>query len=439
VILLLWLFLFWALPHCDWLPLRLHVPADEIPLGLTNVAVIAGAVLWLFGKVKTGGHPNPFRSYTLFIAIVVIETAVAVFAGHMTILDTLTAGKREISLLLLYFVPLAALRGRRELWWVLGVALVAHLVVGYETYSSGVLGGSHFSDAKRGSGPFSTGWAGSDEAGAYLAQMLMFPLALLLFEEPGLYRRVVAAAIGFVMFVGVLATYSRGSLIAVVIGFVTLFLVQRSSMKSIVLAALLLVIAPPLLPEGLVARFATTESGELDESTNLRFVYDTAAWQIFRSHPWGVGTGQVRQAMAEELPHLLDAKTLETGGPFGTPLPLVVDPHNAFLYTLLEYGVPGLLAFVFFLGSAFHAAFLVYRDRRASTELRAYALGAAGFIATFAVCNLFYANFYKEAITGSVVLHLGMLAWAREEQRAEEEEAHEAEGDPSFVEAQVAL
>ena len=59
---------------------------------------------------------------------------------------------------------------------------------------------------------------------------------------------------------------------------------------------------------------------------------------------------------------------------------------------------------------------LAIRGTRAGAEVapayRSYCLGMIGFLGAFLACNMFYANFHKELVMGTVAWHLGMLAAA---------------------------
>ena len=138
------------------------------------------------------------------------------------------------------------------------------------------------------------------------------------------------------------------------------------------------------------------------------------AWQIFKEHPFGVGTGQAQWAMAEHIEHF-------------------VDTHNAFLQTLVEYGVVGLPVLLFALGVMTWSAFTLCRDDRLPWTYRAYALGMLGFLASLVACNMFYSNLYKYTVLGTVAMHLGMLAWvhAQREQLDLEEDQEPEESKPA--------
>lgn len=407
--------IFFALPYSDWIARTI----GDVPFGITNLVLLCAAGLWATGRLSQGSAPNPFKAFTIFLTITILGIGLAlVFDFGAPVSETLTFAKREVTLLMLYFVPLAWLRDRKEFGRVLVAFLAINAIVGYHTLSTGVLGGSAFHDGKRGFGPFGIDYWGADLAGAYLAQMVMFLLAGALSDSLPFVARACCGGAATVAFLGILATYSRGGLLATVVGFVVMIGVQRFSPKTLILVVVLSTTAYVVVPASVMTRVSETtdDEGELDESSSLRFLYSRAAWSVFTHYPFGVGTGQVRPAMAEFIPRVA---TDERG--YG----LYVDPHNGFMYTLVAWGAPGLAAFLAMLGSAFIGGARLQRDRSAPSAYRVYGLGLTGFVVSCAACNMFYANFYKDLVLGTLALSLGMGAFACSDWQASEEEARE--------------
>jgi len=413
---LLFAFLAFCLPHVTWIPLRLGVDPELLPLGIQNVVLVVAALLWVFGKATGSGHRNPFLAYNVFFVISVlwVGAALVTFLPSDGFRAVMTPAKQEITLLALYFVPLAVIRDERDLKVFAVILLGVHLLVGIEVLRSGVLAGSNFNDNKRGSGPFGVGFTGSDVGGAYLAQVLMFFLAVALSPAWSTLVRVGAGGGGAILFLGILATYSRGSLLAAAFGFALMMALTRFRLRTAMLGLLVAGLALYALPESTWTRFNSTvdEEGTLDEGSQGRLVIYQAGWDSFKSHPFGAGTGQCRLAMRE---HLWEGAA--------------VDTHNGFLYALVQYGIVGLFAFLWMLGSILASAHRIQRDPDVSPTMRTYALGVMGFLGALVACNFFYANFYKDLVLGTVALHLGMMAWVRAEVDAAEEEEFADESD----------
>ncbi len=92
-----------------------------------------------------------------------------------------------------------------------------------------------------------------------------------------------------------------------------------------------------------------------------------------------------------------------------------VDPHNGFLFTLCEYGIIGFVVFIWMIVSFLIYASRICRDENMPLVYRTYALGMGGLLGSLIACNMFYANFYKELVLGTLAIHFGMLAFINAE------------------------
>ncbi len=399
--------LFFFLPHVDKLPWMMGILPNQFPLGLLNIIIFVGCVTWLLGKMEGEISSNPFRAYSVFVIVVVIGVPIALVTGfEKESLEVLRVGKEEITLLLLYFVPLAITKNKEDFAKIFLVVLLVHAVIGLECLRSGVLVGETFSDAKRGSGPFGYWYRGSDIAGAYLAQVIMFFIAIIVMKGTKVIYKGAAFVGAVLIFWGLLATYSRGALIGFFAGLFAMLFIQGSIKARNVLMALMIgVVCFMLIPKSTVDRFSKTvdEEGELDVSTKGRFTYYEAALAIAKDYPIGVGTGQVRNAMSRYLPMIQDK---EGEGQ-------IVDPHNGFLFALCENGIVGLAVFLWLLWKLFFAAREAYMLESLPMGYRVYALGMVGFMGALIVCNVVYANFFKIRVMGTFVIHMGMLAYVK--------------------------
>ena len=237
---------FFSLPHAAWIPNKLHKLPEEIPLGMTNLILVVSALLFFFGISAGKLRKNHFKPYTYFLIVVVLGTLVGIitdFEGsHM---ETLRLAKREISLLLMYFLPLAFIKNQRDFKIVCMICLFIHAVIGLEVMSSGVLGGSNFGDHKRGSGPFGAtgGVVGSDVAGSYLAQFIMFFVAILMTRGMAFWLKCASAFSVLIIVQGIFATYGRGAILGCGLGVLFLPIIKGLNVKTIVLAIIILCVA----------------------------------------------------------------------------------------------------------------------------------------------------------------------------------------------------
>lgn len=396
----LFFILFFGLPHQLWFPLKLGISDQNIFIGVGNVLLIIALFLWASNFSKNPKIANPFKSVTIFIIIVTLGIGVAfINSFENEFLNTLINSKREISLLLLYFIPLATIKDKKDFKIFLAICLVVHFLVGVETFRSGVLEGSAFHDGKRGAGPFGVGWGweGADVAAGYLAQTGMFYLGIMFGKEVSIRGRTLSGFLGAAVMGGLLATYARGALLAAIFGFIVIILAHGIKTRYLVIAIIFSVVSWFYLPASIITRFSntTTESGVLDEGSQGRLLYFEKSFQIIKDYPlMGVGTAQIRPAMEKYV------------GKY-------VDPHNGFLYTVGEYGAIGFISFLFMLGAFMKASLEIFRDETVCPLFRNYALGMFGMLASLLVCNMFYANFYKELVLGTLMIHFGMLSFIK--------------------------
>lgn len=102
-------------------------------------------------------------------------------------------------------------------------------------------------------------------------------------------------------------------------------------------------------------------------STRLRTEFIKESWGLFQAHPWfGTGTGSFGKMYTEVA--------IEKG------IVPTQNPHNAYLYVMVEYGVVGLLALLAFFGKqALYQSRLPRSERHlAQAILIAYFIGCAG-------------------------------------------------------------
>jgi len=386
--------IYFALPHMNWIPKKIGVQPESIPLGLVNLLLIAALVLWVSAKIQGTSRVNTIQVFTVFIISSLFSCAIGIVSGLEPTITTITIIKRQMSLMLLYYVPLAIIEDEVGFNKTMVATLVINTMIGFEVLRSGVLGGTSFHDGKRGSGPFSEGLQGSDIAASYLAQMMMFAVAILFCPNVSKKHKFFALMACIIMLLGIFATYSRGALLACAVGLVTILLILGLRFKYFVVLLMLLSMSMIIMPDSVVTRFDDTvsEGGSYDESTQGRFKYWDSAFEIALENPLGVGTGQVRKAMQEKI------------GKY-------VDPHNGFLYTLCEMGIAGMIIFLWLLVRFFLASKTIWQNSDAPLIYRIYALGMGGMVGSLVACNMFYSNFHKEIMLGTLMLHFGLLAF----------------------------
>lgn len=228
------------------------------------------------------------------------------------------------------------------------------------------------------------GWGTSNYVGAVLSLAVLGSVILLVLPSRPWLK--VASAISLIpMGLGMALLVSRGTIVAVGLGLLGLFLMIRGRHRWGILAlgalGTALMIQLPVF-KVILLRF-TVESQSF--SYFARLVHWKLAFNRFLTHPlFGVGLGQGR-FQTDELQSL--------------------DPHNYFLSVASETGVPGLLAWAALLVIFFRTA---WAQGRGETARAAWAVSLGVFLAvavihscyepTFTGANYFFLFFWIASI-----------------------------------------
>ncbi len=199
--------------------------------------------------------------------------------------------------------------------------------------------------------------------------LLLIPLAVACVAGGGGKVRLLFAACAALMFAGLIATMSRGAMLAAVVAPVlSLPLLLRVGMRVkhvlLVLAAGVLVTA--LLPSGLLAGNAVLIATRFENTDLGRVELMRESWRAFRENPvLGVGPGQIGGAIARRV--MVPDYNWEH-----------VNAHNIVLDALAENGLPAGLALLAMVG------IVLYKSAR-NAVTRPNAANVALWIAFFGV------------------------------------------------------
>jgi O-antigen ligase len=305
-----------------------------------------------------------------------------------------------MSLVLGYFVFSRCVKTKKELQFVLYIFLLCLVLVGLYTWRGGMLAGPHFADFKRSSGPFAPDWRGSDIAGGFLATFTPFLLSFTLLTNKRILK--LTALVGLLACIlGLFATYSRGSILALgLASIVTILLTAKQILKTSKITAIIILIVftgialnwQKWVPQSIIQRIQGTTvqdesySGELslDESSQMRFAKWGSGLDIFKMNPlFGVGF---------RIPQYV----------IGT------DTHNSFIQVAAEMGIFGILIFIILIFSiSIKAKSLI------GTEFDWFGIGFIGCIIAFIFVNMFYSNFFRDTVVGTFWVLLGLLVSAK--------------------------
>lgn len=238
--------------------------------------------------------------------------------------------------------------------------------------------GYAYNDDLRISGTFSL--LGANEFASFCVTMALVLFAILLASKLSKVWRILLIVGITCMVMGVLWAYSRTSYVTILLGTVVIVLLWRGRLKLAVPVLLAFLIIPPLLPHSVTERFDDThvEGKQVDESTELRYVYWGVAWQEFLHHPLtGIGYG-----------------TFNDASPYGR------DTHNFFLRELAEKGLPGFLITFSLLLNLGWVSWRTYRDSPHDTLAYALGLGMCGAWPALMVTNFWGDRFTYAPMIG---------------------------------------
>jgi O-antigen ligase len=383
-----------------YLPFQLRLP--NIPFfNIINIFLVILFIVFLFAR-----SPNPYaRSIDipllLFLIIWLASFAHTMFYPPGVWKYAVTVDfKRLISLVLAYFVFSRCIKDKKDMKFLFYVSLLSLVLVALHTWRGGVLAGPHFADFKRSSGPFAQDWKGSDIAGGFLATFTPFLLAFTLLTNKKILK--LAGFGGLVVCsLGLFATYSRGSILALgIASIICILLSVKQILKTSKITSIIIFVAfigiglnwEKWVPKSIVHRVQGTTvqeetySGELylDESSQSRMKKWEAGLEIFKMNPlFGVGY---------RIPEFI----------------MTADTHNSFIQIAAEMGIFGFLIFIWFLISI-----LIKAKSLLKTEFDWLGIGFIGCVISFILVNMFYSNFFRDTVVGTFWVLLGMLASAK--------------------------
>lgn len=207
-----------------------------------------------------------------------------------------------------------------------------------------------------------------------------------------------------------LLSFSRGSVIAVVVGLLVAGLILgRKYLVSMVGVLVLMGLVVALLLPGLVNRFTEAAQKELslEYEGSRPFIWQKSL-SIAREHPiFGVGPGNFEAEYAARLrPDIPDYRKH-------------VHAHNDLINMVAVYGLPGFLLFAGLWISVFGYTYGGFRQRRAFKEGDRFFLAATLGSVAFFTTSLFEATFADEEVRQLLmfVWAVGLWPWYNEQRK----------------------
>ncbi|MCA9403234.1 MAG: O-antigen ligase family protein [Candidatus Omnitrophica bacterium] len=413
-----------------YLPLQLKLPNwPHFPV----INIFAVLLLGIFLSGRNDRFVKPVFETPVIVFLLVWLTSfiyACIFTDGMPRIEIAREFKRLYLLPFIYFVMSRTIKDRNELKWLFWTFLACLTLCGQNTYYNGVLAGANFALHKRSSGPFGWGWQASDIAGGFLATFTPVLISYFFFVRKPLFKLGSAIGVGLCG-LGVLCTYSRGSMMALLFACVGLIIVggrdlARASKINFLVILIGLIMGGVMwkawVPQSIIARvegtivadeeerqymdsaFTDSDTGEsnLDLSSQLRMHAWRQGLSFFYTHPLtGIGFRQVQY----QLGH---------------------DPHNGFVLIGGEMGIVGILTFAWLILAVTRQGFQLM-----GTEFNYLGVGAVGMMIGFTTVNMFYSNFFRDTVVGSFWIMLAFLAVANSFVRQEGASGSDGSGEPA--------
>jgi O-antigen ligase len=364
----------------------------------TPILYILGPMV-LFGFLLTGGRRRTFSvrsgwywvafALWMFLAIPFSSWrggSTKVFYGYL---------RTELPMLLVAGGLVLTWKEFKRVMVVMGLAAVVNVLTGRffmsEVYERLTMGAA------------STSIGNSNDYAAHMILVLPFLLWVVLNPKRGVVFRLGAlGAISYGVYM-ILATGSRGGLVALIVAF--LFIMFRSPGRQrlgIIIAGVVGLLSLPAVVSPQTLRRVLTFSANSDmqeavESQEIRQYTLKKSIEFTVTHPiFGIGPGQFRN---------YEGKTSRQEGKHGAWL----ETHNTYMAAMADCGIPAGIAFMLGVASTFLLLNRVYRQARGDPKYREIAAAALCMMTSmvgFAVAITFLTKaywFYLPAMTGLAI------------------------------------
>jgi O-antigen ligase len=328
---------------------------------------------WRWRARKDAGERRPLMAVLVVLYIVVALLSVTQTSSlHVAsqLLRSLLTGA------LLFAATSSAVRGRREIVWILAGAAGGAMIVGLQAVREHLSGGAQtvgfITNTGEIVGRVTAGFSQPNQLGGFLVVLVPLAITGALLARRG---RLLFAAAGVVAAYGVYVSFSRGALVGLALVPFVFLRGRRLLLVGPLVVLVVLVSAPSLVRE----RFATltTSSGELSTRVDIW----RAAANIWERHPFiGVGLGDFPTAYSE----------LSIPGKAFLPATVFQPPphaHNVFLQLLAEEGLLGLISFLAIIALGIRTTLRL--RRKSDRQARLIGSGLLAALLAFLVHNQF--------------------------------------------------
>ncbi len=359
----------------------------EFGPGLT-VTKLAGALCLIYALVylaRRHGIPRYFCTPQSALMIVFFGFAAFSWASKgwkSTTFDLINPIYMYVSTLVFFFITMTVIDSIKRLYWSCMVAIGSVAFASLYMLREWQRGIAAYGEGYR------PGWVVGDANYFTIAALAVMPIAfeLVLIGENKL-QKAYAVVCTLLTFAAVTLGASRGGFLGIVL--MVFYLIARSRKPSRNLVVVFLVTLPFLIfaPNSPVNRFFHPAGGD-KESVNKHLIGWEAGLNMIRKNPLsGVGFGNYKAVVTK----------------YDKSGEVRLDPHvahNAYLEIAAEMGIPAILVYWAFLGSAFYSAGKTRKRAlaRGADQLAALALGCQASILGAGVGIFFVSGQYTRLL-----------------------------------------
>jgi O-antigen ligase len=346
---------------------------------------------------KPGSFPpkTPLNGYLLFFCLFLYAMLWAgSFMVHLPwpILpsdDRFAVWKNTVEMPLLFLVVTSAIENKKQMMTLLGLMMLTVLRANlgfYHTVSGRDF--THFSNNLRYAGVL--GYAGQNGLAAFMAEFLIFLLALFSGVKKLAYKALVGTSILLTAYC-VLFSFSRGGYVGTLAGLFFLGIMRER--KYLVLLVLLLASWQTLVPNAVRERVLMTYDGnQVESSANERLELWEDAFTIIPKHPV-LGTGfETYRYLGRSADYL--------------------DTHNYYVKVTVETGLVGLGFFLYLLWLLMREGIRLFRKAE-DPFYRSLGLGFAALIFCAVFVNFFGDRWMYQQITAYMWTMLALVVRAQ--------------------------
>ncbi len=293
---------------------------------------LAAALIAVAGTLLTLPRVLKTARFNWFIALTGVFSLLLMLS-YLTATESTVAQAYGIEYAKIIFLALLAAMVIDQLWQIRVLVITVMLVIGYLAYEINYL---YFIDGRL--DIYHYGFGGLDNNGAGLLVAMGIPLAYTIgLAARRRWQRFGCWLLGIFMIHSVLMSYSRGAMVAAIVGGAWLVWRHRSKMQAIGASLAVGLVVLTLAGPEIRARFFSTTRIEGDRSAQSRLDSWKAGWAIAWDRPlFGQGIRNSRY-----LSHNFGADT------YGRTI------HSQYLQVAADSGIPAMVVYLGLLGLSF--------------------------------------------------------------------------------------